>query len=127
MGYCNSYNTPKSQITFANNPIECRQPEGCLFCESYAIHGDKNDFQKIYSLQYIILESKFITKNIEHFESIYTQVLQRIDTICNEAVLLKRISQEALTQVKDDVFVKQNLHPYWEHKLNSLISMGVLK
>ena len=127
VGYCNSYNKPNSQISFASKPIDCKQQEGCLFCESYALHGDKSDFKKIYSLQYLILESKFITKDIQHFEAVYNPLLQRIDDIANEAVLLQRISKEDLAEIKNDIFIKQNLHPYWEYKLNSLISMGVLK
>lgn len=127
IGHCNNYNKPNSKIIFANKPIECKQQEGCLFCESYSLHGNKSDFEKIFSLQYLILESKFITKDIQHFEAVYNPVLQRIEDISNEAVLLQRISKEDLAEIKNDIFIKQNLHPYWEYKLNSLISMGVLK
>lgn len=127
IGYCNNYNSPYSEIMFANKPINCKQPESCLFCESYALHGDKSDFKKIYSLQYVILESKFIAKDIQHFEDIYTPVLKRIETICNEAISLKKISLDELNQIKNNVFITQNLDPYWEHKLNSLVLMGILK
>ena len=37
------------------------------------------------------------------------------------------MTKEQIDKIDSDVFDEENLHPYWEHKLNTLISMGVLK
>ena len=37
------------------------------------------------------------------------------------------MAREQMDKLNDDVFESENLHPYWEHKLNTLLLMGVLK
>lgn len=127
IGFCNQPNNPLSEFKFTNKNIDCSQKEGCLFCQQYALHSDKNDIKKILSLNYVINESKYVAKNIEHFNSIYGVVLERINNILDEIHSLNTISSDLIDGIYNDVFVNQNLHPYWEHKLNILIEMGVLK
>lgn len=127
IGHCNIPNKPNSKLNFANKNIDCSQQEGCLFCESYAIHIDKDDLRKIYSLEYIINESKYTAKDIEHYIAIYEPILKRIENIINEILSLKKISETHLKEIRDDIFINQNLHPYWEYKLKFLLDTGVLK
>lgn len=110
----------------SGNNSECKTGEGCLFCEYYRIHCDKEDFQKIFSLEFIILECKYISKDIKHFELNYRKTLDRIDEITKEAVKKKKIAKAVVEFYKRDVFEDENLHPYWQHKLDTLILMGVM-
>ena len=127
VGYCNQPNSPVSKLNFTNNEISCSQREGCLFCEKYAIHADETDIKKILSLQYVINESKYVAKDIAHFHNTYGVVLSRITDILNEIKSLESSLENKCKDIKIDVFKNQNLHPYWEHKLNTLIEMGVLQ
>jgi hypothetical protein len=110
----------------SGNNSECKTGEGCLFCEHYRIHCDREDFQKLFSLEFIILECKYIAKDMEHFESNYRKTLVRIDEIVKNAIRTKKISKQDIEFYKNDVFENENLHPYWQHKLDTLILMGVM-
>lgn len=105
----------------------CDYKEGCLFCKQYGLHIDKIDIQKLYSLKYVINECKYIAKDENHFSSIYGVVLKRISNIEEEILNTNKLKKNKLKEYESDVFENENLHPYWEHKLNTLISMGVLR
>lgn len=121
IGNCKSPDNPK--IKYRNNI--CQKSEDCLFCEHFRIHTDAEDLQKLYSFKYIIQECKYIAKNSEHFDLVYGDVYKRIQSIERYMIQTGYQSTESLNKFELDVFENQNLHPYWEHKLNMLISIGV--
>lgn len=104
----------------------CLKSENCLFCQYYRFIVDKEDLQKLYSLKYLIHECKYIAQNTEHFEIVYGKVYQRIRNIEECILKSKYLSYESLRRFELEVFENENLHPYWEHKLNMLISIGLL-
>jgi hypothetical protein len=126
IGRCSSVNSPK-QLKVPQNFIGCDKKEGCLFCESYRLHAEKEDINKIFSLKYIINECKYIARDEEHFKSVYGVVLNRIDNISQELIQRNYVTKREMKEFEMDVFENENLHPYWEHKLKTLITMGVLK
>ena len=125
IGRCSSINQPR-QLIVPQNFIGCEKKEGCLFCESYRLHAEKEDINKIFSLKYVINECKYIAKNEEHFQSVYGVVLNRIDDISQELIQRDYATKEEMKEFEMDVFENENLHPYWEHKLKTLIAIGVL-
>jgi len=127
IGHCKAIKEPTSKVKFNNEKIDCSIQEGCLFCESFALHIDKQDLNKLYSLKYIIYESKYLAKDISHFNKVYSTTLNRIENILDDCISSNRISKAELKFIEDDVFIEENLHPYWEHKLSTLIKMGVVK
>jgi len=124
VGQCKKPNSPKSEIELDSISITCKQSEGCLFCEQYGCHADEVDIRKLYSLQYIINECRYISKNKEHFMSVYKIVLDRINQIITQ---LKMHTEIDVEQIKYDVFENENLHPYWNNKLAMLIDIGVMR
>lgn len=127
IGACASeikYNhTDKNQKNF----IDCSKKESCLFCRDYRLHADKKDLQKLYSLKYVINECKYIAKSENHFISVYGDVLKRIDNIEKQVLEDKKMTPNEMNLIKNEVFEKEILHPYWEHKLEMLLEIGVLK
>ncbi len=121
IGNCKSPDNPK--IQYRNNT--CQKSENCLFCEHFRIHADLEDLQKLYSLKYIIHECRYIAKSSEHFDLVYGDVYKRIQSIEGYIIQTGYQSAESLNRFELDVFENENLHPYWEHKLNMLISIGV--
>ena len=122
IGKCNAPDNPK--IQYQNNT--CQKSENCLFCEHFRTYADAEDLQKLYSLKYLINECKYIAKDKQHFDSVYGAVYQRIKSIESYIIQTKQQSEESLKRFELDVFEHENLHPYWEHKLSMLISIGVL-
>lgn len=127
IGRCRKINHPDQEFAPSKFQNSCDYKEGCLFCKHFGLHIDKTDLQKIYSLKYVINECKYIAKNEEHFLSVYGDVLNRIHNIEKEILNTKKISKETLIEYEKDVFENENLHPYWEYKLNTLLKIGVLK
>lgn len=107
-----------------NINIDCKQSEGCLFCNYYCCHADEIDIRKLYSLLFVIDECRYIAKDEEHFNSTYKIVIDRITSLLEYIKTNNLINIES---IKNDVYDNENLHPYWEHKLTTLYNMGVLK
>jgi len=126
IGRCKSPNNPKTTIDLKGININCNKSEGCLFCEHYGVHADSVDIQKIYSLKFLINESKYLAKDETQFNNMYEIILKRIDNILLNIKLLGTKESNEIEFYKKDVFENENLHPYWEHKLNTLVQMGVL-
>jgi len=106
--------------------LKTKTPENCLFCEHFRMHIDEEDLQKLYSLKYLINESKYLAKNEEHFNCVYGNVYKRIKNIEDLIIDNNKNNIEILKRIESDVFEHENLHPYWEHKLDMLISIGML-
>ena len=123
VGWCNNPTNPK-QTLLPDILTGCENKEGCLFCENYRLHIDEYDINKLFSLKYVINECRYVAKNEEHFNSIYGGILKRLNNIFG---LIKEHKRDIdLELLEKNVFEKELLHPYWEHKLNTLISMGAL-
>jgi len=127
VGQCRSFNSPEPNVSIKGIDIDCNKAEGCLFCKHYGLHADETDIKKLFSLKYVIKESRYIAKSEEHFLGVYGIVLNRIDNIISQIIKEQRQSQENINLFQKDVFENENLHPYWEHKLKTLINMGVIK
>lgn len=121
IGNCKSPDNPK--IQYRNNI--CQKSENCLFCEHFRMHADSEDLQKLYSLKYIINECRYIAKSSEQFDSVYGDVYKRIQSIEESIIQTGHQSKKSLNNFEFDVFENENLHPYWEHKLNTMISIGL--
>ena len=123
VGWCNNPTNPK-QTLLPEILTGCENKEGCLFCENYRLHMDEYDINKLFSLKYVINECRYIAINEEHFNSIYGGILKRLNNIFG---LIKEHKKGIdLELLEKNVFEKELLHPYWEHKLNTLISIGAL-
>ena len=106
--------------------LQNQKSENCLFCEHFRIYVDKEDLQKLYSLKYLISECRYIAKNEQHFNSVYGDIYKRIESIEKLIITSNKSDLETLKEIESDVFEHENLYPYWEHKLNMLISIGML-
>jgi hypothetical protein len=125
IGQCRSIDNPVSEIKNTIFKTDCKQIEGCLFCEKYACHADELDLRKLYSLLFVIQEVSINAKNLEHFERVYGNVIIRANSIINE-IIAKDGLQEIANKVKEEVFEYEDLYPYWEEKLKTLYNMGVI-
>lgn len=126
-GYCKSYNTPQTEQELTSIEVNCIQQEGCLFCEHFCVHSEEEDIRKLSSLEYVIEQSKYISKNDEQFNSIFGIVIDRIKNIRELMVTKFPLKKKIIEQVHSDVYENENLTPYWEYKLRSLYEIGVLK
>jgi hypothetical protein len=127
VGHCDNLNNPISKFKLNSINTNCKQQEGCLFCENYSVHVDDEDIRKIFSLKYVIEESKYISKNEEHFISVYGLVLDQIDNIINQIITKFPNKKEFVTRIENEVFKYEKLSPYWDMKLSMLYDVGLLR
>lgn len=127
IGQCKEINKPKTKFENKNFLSNCSNQEGCLFCDKYGVHADETDIRKLYSLKYIINECKYIASKDELFNKVYSPIINRIDNILNEMKKQDKKNQILLNKIKYDVFENESLTPYFEHKLKTLLKLGVLK
>lgn len=127
VGQCGKYDEPKTSLESDSIKVDCKMPEGCLFCEEYGNHADELDIRKLWSLLYIINESRYVAKNEEHFMSVFSIVIERIEEIFQYIKEHRDGAKKLIDDIRKDVFEKENLTPYWEHKLSTLINIGVLR
>lgn len=122
-GHCSSFGNPDSDMKLKSINIDCEKSEGCLFCKHFRCHADSDDVRKLLSLLYIIEETKNKADSIDHFNSIYLVVINRINN------LLKEISEnqkDLVEKIREEVFEYEILSYYWEKRLEMLLELGVL-
>jgi len=125
IGKCSSFGNP-DPINISNKiSTDCKQQEGCLFCNHYRIHVDKTDIDKIHSMLFVLEETKYIAEDINQYNSIFSPVIDRANSLL--LYFKKNISETIVNNSKYSVFEEEILHPYWEHKLLLLNELGVLK
>ena len=126
IGNCKKPNTPIAESTTSPITPDCRQPEGCLFCNQYSVHADDQDLRKLHSLLYVINECMPLAKSIEHYNAVFGEIVKRIHsiltTIRNRSEALKELNEA----IENDVNANENLSPYWEKKLSMLVAIGAL-
>ncbi|RLA82429.1 MAG: hypothetical protein DRG78_07205 [Epsilonproteobacteria bacterium] len=125
VGQCNDINNPLfPNMDSIDSPKQCTYLEGCLFCDNYRIHADKEDIMKLYSLEYLINECKYNTSSQNDFDRVYSPTLSRITEII--AKVQESNTQLDIEKIRSEVYDEQRLTPYFEQKLLLLITMGVL-
>lgn len=122
-GHCSSFGNPDSDIKLKSINIDCEKSEGCLFCKHFRCHADSDDVRKLLSLLYIIDETKNKAVSIDHFNSIYLVVINRINHLLKEISLVQK---DLVEKIKEEVFEYEILSYYWEKRLEMLIEIGVL-
>lgn len=106
--------------------VNCRQFEGCLFCEHYKVMSDEKDIRKLTSMKYVIIQTKYLSSSISHFNNIYGDLLERVDEllllISKKSTAMKSLVERIYYEVNDD----EILSNHWERKLKLLIDLEVL-
>jgi len=125
-GKCKDVGNPKTSKNNDGIIPDCSQPEGCLSCENYAVHIDYTSVSKLLSLRYVICETKVMSNNSNHFESVFGDTLSDIDSIISAIESKSKKAKKIVDKVKRDI-ENEDLNLYWEHKLAMLVEIGALE
>jgi hypothetical protein len=125
-GHCKQVNNPiPDSLTHSFKP-DCINPEGCLFCENYAVHADERDIRKLLSIHYLIHESKKIATSEKDYVNTFGEIISKIERILEFISDHSRELEKLICNLKTDVWENENLDPYWERKLYMLCKIGAL-
>lgn len=121
---CSNYGSPKPE---GGTPIEpdCRQPEGCLFCENFRVHPDEVDIRKLLSCKYCITSTAHLCESEEQFSEMFGPVLARIDAVIDSISMLPDMHSMVL-RIRQEVEVQGELDQYWQSKIQMLISLELV-
>lgn len=97
-----------------------------MFCDKYAIHADEKDIRKITSLFYVIKETQSLASSEKHFNDLFGDVLNRIESILSAIKSQSGKQKNLVESISEDVFDRENLNTYWQHKLDMLVRLGVV-
>lgn len=126
LGSCDEYDDPI--IIASGAPIEpnCNVPEGCMWCEHFLVHADRDDIHKLISCKFVIDELRAYHPDLADIESMFSVLSLRIEDIARE---IGEISVTHARMVKDVfrlVFEVGELTPFWARKLSRYELIGVV-
>lgn len=125
VGSCTSLGSPCA--TAVDTPVEpdCRNPEGCLFCDKFKVHADEKDTRKLLSCQHCIQRTSPLALSVEHFQSVFGGILARIEEILQQ-IENRAIDKEMVRRVRHSVDVLGELDNYWAGKMELLIHLDLV-
>lgn len=127
IGQCSEYGEPdviKEQNSVFS--LDCRTPEGCLFCKKFRVSPNLDDYRKLLSYQYVLNETKFLYDNDYVYENEYLRLVSRIEDIAAAIERSGNIPDEELDKTRKLVLQGYELDDYWSRKLSIIDEMGVL-
>lgn len=125
VGRCVDYGKPKADGTSGTVSPDCRNPEGCFFCDNYKVHADEHDVRKLLSCRFCILKTTSLAASVEHFDSVFGEILSRINELLVE--IGKRIQKpELISSTTRSVEEFGELDEYWAAKLELLIQLDLV-
>jgi hypothetical protein len=118
VGKCIQFDTPKRVGSHAPVEPDCKNPEGCFFCDKHRVSPDEIDTRKLISCRYCIQKISS-SKEIELF---FAPILFQIQEILDE--ISRRDGNDGMVErilhsVEDD----GDLAPFWAEKLGLLIHL----
>lgn len=128
-GGCLSLNDPhirndtESGVSFEPN---CERFEGCLFCMHYVLHADGEDIRKLHSLIFLSNIYRRISDSEESFDLVYQPLIDRAKNLLFRIGGISADLFDQVAAIKDDVFLNENLDPYWMKKYELLEELGLL-
>jgi hypothetical protein len=126
-GKCKDFGNPS--VDSANSSVispDCRKGEGCLMCDKFMVIADKPGVRKLISCQFCIESTSHFSADIRHFESLYGDVLTRINELLQYIQKNAPEGEELVRSVKEEVYEQGMLDPYWELKYEQLLELGVV-
>lgn len=122
VGMCSNYGNP---IAINNAPVKvnCKSPEGCLFCDKYRVHADEKDVRKLISCRYCLQKTSQLSQNKESFDNVFGVIFTRINDILSE---IENINPGLIDKIIKEVEEDGELDHYWAKKLELLFDLGVV-
>lgn len=122
LGICTDYGFPSQEKLNTTIKSDCKNPEGCLFCEKFKIHADGIDTRKLISCRYCINQTMHLIQGTTFHEDSIRPILTRISELLVE---ISKKNPNVVDKITEEVEVFGELDPYWGRKLEMLIELGI--
>lgn len=125
-GICRDINKPLPSTKDSPLIPSCSDFKTCLNCKNYRVHSDENDIRKLLSLQYLIQISQSLSCSTEHYNQIYSEPLNTIESVLNQMIAIDKQMEKIILEIKSQVFEEEKLSEYWYRKLELLNELGAI-
>ncbi len=117
VGGCENFRHPLPSV--AEPPVrpDCRNAEGCLFCNEHILVADEVDVRKLCSLRYCILHTRAFSDSREDWRRQFKPVLARIKNLLDLIGEKSERHHDLVVMVRKEVDRQGVLDPYWEAKM----------
>jgi len=124
-GSCISKNQPRPIVFDPPVTPDCRNPEGCLFCDKYRAHADEKDILKLLSAKFVVGQTSQLAVSAEEYDRVFGATITRIDKILLEIRAVNDSMSVAIDRISKEV-LKDGLDDYWSLKMSELYELGIL-
>jgi hypothetical protein len=125
-GTCKDFQHPSAMETDPPIAPDCNSQMGCLYCEHYVCHSDKEDIKKLYSLLYVIEAVRKMAIDFNHSDNLLLELTVRIQLVLAQMSAKSDNIKALVEEIKTDVFEHGILTLFWELKLQRYERMGVV-
>jgi hypothetical protein len=123
VGGCENHGHPQALAEHSIVTPDCKNTDGCFFCNKFHVHADEEDGVKLMSCRSVLERLAPARSDLGAADRIYVVVLERIGVLLDE---IKRISPDAHERARVAVIEEGRLSRYWATKLQQLYLLGLL-
>ncbi len=121
-GRCKAPNSPTPLDSPPSVLVDCSNTEGCLFCDKYRIHPDREDVSKLLSARFYVDSIARCTTTAEQFDKFFEPILKRIDSIIDK---VEEVAAEVVKEITASVG-RGHLSEFWAQKIWMLQFIGII-
>lgn len=120
-GRCNSFGHPEALTAHAPIQPDCKNSQGCLFCNHRVLIAGEEDARKVASAAYVMEQ---MIMGPMHEEELRPSIAK-----CGED--LEKIAafpncRAMVEKVRKDVYENENLTPFWADRYQLFLELGIL-
>jgi hypothetical protein len=126
-GRCAGAQPVKSLIIPDGYEPDCKNGQGCIFCENFRVTADDEGIHKLISMEYVIKRFIHTCDNVQQFIDIHQPALDAITALLSAIRKKNNTLDETISVIRHTVYVQHTLTDYWEKYLERFIKIGALK
>ena len=125
-GLCVKEDSPQPIIINPPTKPNCKDQEGCLYCDKYRVHADEIDARKLLSLHYCLRQTAHFAASAEEHAAVFGHLLTRIDSLLEQICSKTPEMSAPIKRIRNEVDEEGKLDAYWAAKLDFLYQLGDL-
>lgn len=120
-GHCDSYGHP--EVLADHVPIQpnCKDSQGCLFCNHRVLIAGEDDARKVASAAYVMEQ---LILGPKHGEALFPLIAKCDEDL--EKIAAYPNCHAMVEKVRKDVYDNQNLTPFWADKYLLFLELGII-
>ena len=120
-GRCDSFGHPEALATHTPVQPDCKNSQGCLFCNHRVLIAGEGDARKVASAAYVMEQ---LIQGPQHEEAL-RPLIEKCDEDLNKIAAFPDC-RTMTEKVRKDVYRNENLSPFWADKYQFFLELGII-